>query len=152
MGINEPALPRKRKVPARLEVDTSESHYPLTPKDLYHQQYFQCLDLIVSFIKDRFNQPGYNTLKQVKNLVIKSVRKEDYHAELDFVLKHLLHGTQLELLTTAMISVNKPTLHDVLDYIRSLSPGQRTRMSQVCALLTLILVMPVTIAVSERSA
>ena len=66
MGINDPALPRKRKVPARLEVGASESHYPLTPKDLYRQQYFQCLDLIVSFIKDRFNQPGYNTLKQVE--------------------------------------------------------------------------------------
>jgi len=27
MGINEPALPRKRKVPARLEVGTSASNY-----------------------------------------------------------------------------------------------------------------------------
>ena len=61
-------------------------------------------------------------------------------------------GTQLELLATAMTSVNKPTLHDVLDYVRSLSPGQRTSMSQVCVLLTLILVMPATNAVSERSA
>ena len=58
MGIDEPALPRKRKVPARLEVGASESHYPLAPKDLYRQQYSQCLDLIDSFIKDRFNQPG----------------------------------------------------------------------------------------------
>lgn len=159
MGINDPALPRKRKVPARLEVGTSESHYPLTPKDLYRQEYFQCLDLIGSYIKDRFNQPGYNTLKQVENLVIKSARKEDYHAELDFVLKHysddldpLLLGTQLELLATAMTSTNKPTLRDVIDYVRSLSPGQRVSMSQVCVLLTLILVMPATNAVSERSA
>ena len=91
--------------------------------------------------------------------MIKSARKEDYHAELDYVLKHynddldpLLLGTQLELLATAMTSVNKPTLHDVLDYARSLSPGQRTSMSQVCVLLTMILVMPATNAVSERSA
>lgn len=55
-------------------------------------------------------------------------RKEDYHIELDFVLKHyndylnpLLLGTELELLTTAMTSVNKPTLHDVLDYLKSVS-------------------------------
>ena len=159
MGINEPALPRKRKAPARLEVGTGDSHYPLTPKDLYRQQYFQCLDLIVGFIKDRFNQPDYNTLKQVENVLIKSARKEDYHVQLEFLLKHysddfnpLLLGTQLELLATAMTSVNKPTLHDVLDYVRSLSPGQRTSMSQVCVLLTLILVMPATNAVSERSA
>ena len=62
MGINEPALPRKQKAPARFEVGSSESHFPSTPKDLYRQQYFQCLDLIVSLIKNRYNQPGYNTL------------------------------------------------------------------------------------------
>ena len=90
--------------------------------------------------------------------MIKSARKEDCHAELDFVLKHygddldpLLLGTQLELLATAMTSVKKPTLHDVLDYVRSLSSGQRASMSQVCLLLTLILIMPATNAVSERS-
>ena len=51
-----------------------------------------------------------------------------------------------------MTSINKPTLHDVLDYVRSLSPGQRTSMSQLCVLLTLILILPATNAVSERSA
>jgi len=68
------------------------------------------------------------------------------------LLDPLLSGIQLELLATAMTSDNKPTLHDVLDYVSSLSPGQRTSMSQVCILLTLILVMPATNAVSERSA
>ena len=89
----------------------------------------------------------------------KSARKEDYHAELDYVLKYynddldpFLLGTQLELLASAMTSINKPTLHDVLGYVRSLSPGQRASMSQLCVLLTLILILPATNAVSERSA
>ena len=43
MGLDDPALPRKRKVPSRLEMGTSENHYPPIPKDLYHQQYFQSL-------------------------------------------------------------------------------------------------------------
>ena len=51
-----------------------------------------------------------------------------------------------------MSSINKPTLHDVIDYLKSLSPEQKISMSQVCVLLTLILVMPATNAVSERSA
>ena len=43
MGLDDPALPRKRKVPSRLEMGTSENHYPPIPKDLYLQQYFQSL-------------------------------------------------------------------------------------------------------------
>ena len=61
-------------------------------------------------------------------------------------LNTLLLGTQLKILMTTMTSVNKPTPHDVLDYLKSLSPEQRTSMSQVCILLTLILVMLATSA------
>ena len=43
MGLDDSALPRKRKVPSRLEISTSESHYLPIPKDLYLQQYFQSL-------------------------------------------------------------------------------------------------------------
>ena len=30
--LDDPALPRKRKIPSRLEIATGESHYPLIPK------------------------------------------------------------------------------------------------------------------------
>ena len=42
-------------------------------------------------------------------------------------------------------------LQDCVNYLRSLSAAQRSFYSQVCILVRLILVMPVTNAVSERS-
>ena len=63
--IDDPTLPR-RKAPARYEVGTGDGHHPETPKALYRQHYFECLDLIVTFIRDRFNQPGYQTLKNLE--------------------------------------------------------------------------------------
>ena len=61
---------------------------------------------------------------------------------------------QLELLRTSFSSNSTllPTFMDIKSYIVSLSPGVQSSMSQVCDLLKLILVMPATNAVSERSA
>ena len=43
------------------------------------------------------------------------------------------------------------TLQDCLQYLQSLSSAQRSFYSEVCVLIQLILVMPATNAVSERS-
>ena len=59
---------------------------PADPKHLFRQQYFECLDLIIAFIKDRFDQPSFNILKQLESLLLKATRKEAYSEELKFVL------------------------------------------------------------------
>ena len=60
---------------------------------------------------------------------------------------------QTDLLhTSCEHSSVSPTFLDIKNYILSLSPGVQSSMSEVCKLLKLILVMPATNAVSERSA
>lgn len=81
--VNDPVLPRRRKVPVRYQVGASEGQYPETPKALYRQRYFECLDLMVTFIRDRFNQPDYCVLKNLEDLLLKSARNEEYQEELD---------------------------------------------------------------------
>ena len=76
IDADDPLLPR-RKAPARYEVGTGDGHHPEIPKVLYRQYYFECLDLIVTFIRDKFNQPGYQTQKNLENLLLKSVRNEE---------------------------------------------------------------------------
>lgn len=52
-GVQEACLPRKRKTPRHLEVGSEESYYyPSTPKEFYSRQYFECVDFIISLIKD----------------------------------------------------------------------------------------------------
>lgn len=157
--IDDPTLPRRRKAPARYEVGTGDGHHPETPKALYRQHYFECLDLIVRFIRDRFNQPGYQTQKNLENLLLKSARNEEYQTELEFVLR-FYHDDfnssclkpQLKLLTTSFVTYEQPTLLDIVEHFRSLSPAHRSCISEICKLLRLILVIPATNAVSERSA
>ena len=66
-GVNEPVLPRKRKVPSRYEDGTSVGYHPGTPKEYFRQKYFECIDTIVSCIRDRFDQPGYRVLKNLES-------------------------------------------------------------------------------------
>ena len=159
-GLQEASLPRKRKAPHHIEVGTGDGYHPSTPKEFYAQQYFECLDYIMSAIKDRFNQPGYKALQQLESLLVKAARGEEYAVELAFVLDRYGDDlvpsnlkVQLENLTTAFIpAAEKPTLTAIKTFIIALSPAQRCAMSEVCTVVKLIMVIPATNAVSERSA
>ena len=150
-------MPHKRKVPSHIEVGSSEGYYPVTPKDFYCQQYFECLDLIINHIQDRFDQPGYSVLKNLENLLLKAAMNESYATELELVLSMYKDDfelkTQLELLPSSFsFFENRPTLLEIRDYFTTLSSGQQSFLSEVCTRLNLILVMPATNAVSERNA
>ena len=160
LEVSDPVLPRRRKTPARFAVGTEAGHHPASPKELFRQQYFECLDLIIVFIKDRFDQPSIHTLKNLENLLLKSARNEDYSEELEYVLSFYHDdfsgaslASHLQLLGTAMEDIeNHPSIQDIVIYLKSLSPSQRSIMSEVCTLVKLLLVCPATNAVSERSA
>ena len=121
----------------------------------------EALDLVINFIRDHFNQPGYKLYCNLENLLLKAAKRDDYTAELQFVLDyygddldHSLLATHLELFTTSINMTehnNQPNLFDIKSHISSLSPGMRSSMSEVCKLLKIATVMPCTNAVSERS-
>ena len=78
------ALPRRRKVPRRLD-DGSAPTLHKTVEDHYRVTYFEALDLITSCIEDHFNQPGYKTYANVQALLLKAAASEPYE-ELRFLL------------------------------------------------------------------
>ena len=116
--------------------------------------------MIINHIKDRFDQPGFSVLRNLEDLLLKAAWNEDYATELEFVLSMYKDDfdasklkTQLELLSASFSSFERrPTLLEVRDHFAKLSSAQRSFMSEICVLLNLILVIPATNAVSERSA
>ena len=48
--LGEPTLPRKRPIPARLEVGAGAPSYPQTAKDHFRRVYYEAIDLIVRAI------------------------------------------------------------------------------------------------------
>ena len=53
LDLNEPRLPRRRKVPARYEEGSAPPEFPSTVKEFYRPQYYEALDLIIQAIDDR---------------------------------------------------------------------------------------------------
>ena len=154
---NEPSLPRKRMAPRHLEVGEGESYHPATIEDHYRPIYFEALDLAIGSIEDRFDQPGYRIYQNLEQLLILAANKGDFSALLkevtsfyDEIDRNEL-ATQLEILGNSFIGTQAVTLKEILTFVRNLSEGQRVFFSQVCLIISFIVVMPATNATSERS-
>ena len=161
-AVGEPIMPRKRKTPARYEDGIGPSDFPSCPKTYYRQIYYETLDLISSFILQRFDQPGFRTYHVLQDLILNAAKGASYEEELETVAnfyKDDFHRAslkvQLELFSTGFNQTeqgSQPTFCEVLKYVKSMSPAMQSGMSEVMTLIKLILIMPATNAVSERSA
>ena len=156
-----PALPRARKKPLRYKDDNGEAYHPSNPKDHYRQIYYQCPDGAIMTIDNRFNQKDFIMYSKLEELIVKAATKMEYTQELQEVIE--FYGadfnasdleTHLELLGQMEIEVSgeKLSFSDIHQHFKSLSTMQLSLVSQVTSLVKLILLMPATNAVSERSA
>ena len=158
VDVEEPTLPCRRKAPKRLEVGTGESHFPSTVKEYYRIHYFEAIDLLVSCIKGRFDQPGYKVCSKLKTVLLNAASGKEFHTEFDEVMK--LYGcdfnstnlkSQLEILKSHFSSSSEPVrLSSIKDFLVNLGES-RSLLSEVVKFVGLILVMPATNATSERS-
>ena len=157
LNINEPVLPRQRKRPRRYEDGPSEGEFPENVEDLYRHTYFEALDLIVCSIKERFDQPGYKVYSNLECVLVKAIKKDNYDEELKYIvdfykgdLNHDQLNMQLGILSSNISSDSTKDLNSIIHYLQNLSQAERSLLSEVCTLASLILVMPATNAVSEH--
>ena len=159
LDVSKPTLPRKRKAPQRYEVGTGESHFPEGVEEHYCQIYFEVLDLAITCVKVRFDQPGYCTYQVTESLLLKAVRGENYTAELDSASSFYgddfsVPTLQVQLQKTLRTQFEKEshiTLQDIIQYLKTFNNAELTIYSEVATLLKLILVSPATNATSERT-
>ena len=157
-NVSEPVLPRKKKAPSRFEIGSGSSHYYEDPESHFRQIYFEVLDRSISCIQNRFQQPGNLVINNIENLLLHACNDEDlteecivavravYEEDLDFDIL----PTQLQVLSS-MVPSNAATVSDLLHFLQQLSKPERSLLSEVYVLCKLLLVLPATNAVSERS-
>ena len=156
--ISEPRLPRKRRVPARYEVGEAEQWYPQTAEDLYKPIYYEALDLIVSAITERFDQPSFKAYAKLEALLLKSCKSEDISNELAFV-KELYYQDikveflipQLDIFKILMKDKKLECFLDILDAVKNLDHNTSPMISEVITICKLLLVNPATSTTGERS-
>ena len=162
LGADDPKLPRRRNAPKTKMNDyfgygEGEATHPETPQDMYRKPYYEALDLVITCIKDRFDQNDYKVYATLQDVLLKAAKKESFDAELDAGLSFYASDFDPSLLKTqlATFSADFPKItdlnfNDVHKYLQGLHSGMRTLLSQVFHLGKLILVCPATNATSER--
>ena len=159
LSVNEPELPRKRKTPRRYEVGESEGDFLADEETHYRVIYYAALDQVISSIKARIEQPGYQVYSHLESLLLNAMNKVDYIEHFEFIIGYYgedFNSDQLKLQLSILagnipVKETKYSLNDCIDYMKSLSEVQKTLLSEVVTLLSLSLVMPATNAISERS-
>ena len=157
--VDEPSLPWKHKPRMTIEnyFSTTESDHSETPKDEYRRKYFEAIDLVVSCIKNRFDQDDFEMYALCEQLLVKAANKESFTTEFEKITNFYADDfkpnaleTQLKMLLVTL-PLDAETFRDVLKQVKGLSKRQKLLIGEVVKLLILVIVMLATNAVSERS-
>ncbi|KAL5476021.1 hypothetical protein EMCRGX_G025921 [Ephydatia muelleri] len=139
-GTSSPKLPRKRKVPSRFEVgEGKESYNDSNIEDHYRRLYFEVLDLAVTGISQRFNQPGYSIYKNLENLLVYAANRKPFDEQLCAVLSHYGDdlascqlSAQLQIWGVYFAEHCEPvSLRDCIQALQKMSATQKELLSEV---------------------
>ena len=136
------ALPRKRKRPHYGSLDNffqvegysnnANTYHPTTLEEYFRLQYFENLDLIISSIKDRFNQPAFTALLKMGQLVLNTIHEENYEDEQAYVfnvykddIDPMRVPKEAFSMSTMFQGSNCTNFSDIFEHLESLHPTKR---------------------------
>ena len=156
----EPSLPRRRKVPKRLD-DGATAHVYLTPKDRHRHKYFETLELAAGEIERRFQQKDISIINTLEVFLIQCAN--DNMGPLDTDLEEYLKDNfdlqrlkvQLLMLpnvikTCSQVIKEVTNVRTIVDAMNE-SQIYKEMLQEVDKLLRMYLTFPVTSATAERS-
>lgn len=155
VDVEEAFLPRRRKVPAKLAFGPGHTaHQPDTIEDLHRQEYFAVLDHAKGSIEARFDQPGFETYSTMQDMLLQASNGESYDAALAMLKPS--YSTDVDF---DRLDIQLAMLHSTIGPVVSFSEVVKkfkalptmALYSEVKVILQLIMVLPATNAVSERS-
>ncbi len=159
----EPTLPRKRKLPKRL--DDGGPEYSPSPKDLFRQQYFEVLDLLVNELKRPFDQKAFSVLQYIEKLIVDSCNgatlepsssfKDMYGADVNTdrlaVQLAMLPDVVRTANTDYQLGIRKVTSVNTVCEVYNTCKFPKTMLCDVDRLLHVYLTVPLTSATAERT-
>ena len=166
--IKKPALPRKGKRPNYGTLDkffqvegcsnNENSYHASTPEEYFRQQYFENLDLIISSVKDRFNQPAFTAFLKMEQLLLKIIRSDNYEDELTYVSKinkDDINPAQVRTEAFCMSAIFQgadcESFSEMLKHLELLNPTKFSLIPNLLTIVHLILINPATSCTPERS-
>ena len=120
--------------------------------------FYQAIETVVNCIRNTFQQKNHiETLETIEMLLLEALREEDFGHELQQMSSFIssdLHKFKLEAqlkTLTHIVDQKQVGIKDAITTISSLNAPQKLLVHEVLKIVKLILTVPVTNAVSERS-
>ena len=167
MSLPLPSALRKRSRPARYQPGNAEPEFPKSLEDHFNRIWNESFDLAMHMefegIKQRFDQPWYNVMKNSEGLLAKAANGKAVDQELAAFEKIYPGVFDSNALTVQLKYVqaqlgecsgdNLFSWRNVLDMVKQLTNAQKPiDRLRIVRILKLLLLIPATNAVSERSA
>ena len=163
--VEEPILKRKRKEPKYSLLhylegyeSRSEAHHPTTPRDHYRKQFYQAIDVLISSVSDRFDQPSFLVFENLESLLIKILKGEETSAEMKIAREKYATDVNIidlnvELATFKVLMKDKQRehFHDLLKEMRLLENPEKKFLVNVCKICRILTVNPASSATAERT-
>ena len=99
LDVEEPTLPRKRKMPKRFD-EFASHHFYETSKDLHHRTYFEAYDNVIQGIEKRFQQKDFLIYRNIQDIFLNATNGKDSSQQLKVVcdiFKNDLNPTNLQV-------------------------------------------------------
>eukprot|EP00731_Ephydatia_muelleri_P002811 Em0001g2811a len=85
LQIDQAMLPRRHKAPRQFEVGDGQGTFTETVEDYFRAEYYVVIDAALACIRQRLNQPGYQTYHCLENLLASALNGTDYQQDLNFI-------------------------------------------------------------------
>jgi hypothetical protein len=158
LELNEPELPRPRKIPRRLDDNSSTQYSHISVMAMYRQRYFEVIDSLTSGLENRFPSTVFEHMTNIEKFVIGQTKCDNimafYGDNLDADRLTLHRDMFLDIARQRNIVMK--SFHDALTVLRGSNSDQEAGnlsllLPEIAKLVCLALTIPVTTCTAERS-
>lgn len=149
-NIDEPVLPRKKKVPLKLG-GSKNQFFSNSPEDLYRCLYYEIIDTCIQSINNRFNSNGIKRARDIEAFILANdengdIIQENYSS--DFDIKRLQLHKKMFFDSTG--GQNFQSVSEIASYFNQ-NVHLKDLFSEFVKVLKLFFTIPITSCTSERS-
>ena len=155
-SLNQPKLPRTRRVPKRLESSIPSPQNFRTVKDMYRSIYTAAYNAASEELKARFSQPGITQVVNIEKLIM-NWSKDDHPLEAE-ELVYLCKTYELDqqrllanLNTLKFSGLTFISMSELVKHFRKMHQETRCLYSELIKLVKILLLLPITSCSAERS-
>ena len=121
------------------------------------KKFYQTVDVMVSLVKDRFDQPSLKVFKKLESLMIKALNGGDTSSQISF-LKKLLEQTLMLMIVVELSTFNVilkdqsiEHFHDLIKRMKLLPEAEKKLLNNVCKICKILVVNPASSSTADRT-